>query len=82
MKASKRARKKSLYGAKHPPYSPESTWCSLQDCHGAEDVWKPPLGKSVLSFCRVWEEENRKTDEMYNFFLSDFYELGVHFNLK
>lgn len=37
----------------------------------------------VLSRCRVWEEGNRKADEIYKFFLSAFSELeGGHFNLK
>lgn len=41
------------------------------------------LQTSPRDLCRVWEERNRKTDEIYNFFLSAFSELeGGHFNLK
>lgn len=38
---------------------------------------------AVLGLYRVWEEGNRKIDEIYNFFLSAFSELeGGHFNLE
>lgn len=48
-KESKRDRKKSSYGTKHPPYSLERTWCSQEDCSGAEDICKPSLRTCVGS---------------------------------
>lgn len=48
-KESKRDRKKSLYGTKHPTYSLESMCCSQRDCSGAEDIWKPSLETCVGS---------------------------------